>query len=248
MTVRISLERGGAVRRVVIDRPDKRNAVSREMFAALTEAFSSTPPAVERVTVLESVGKVFCSGIDLNERLALGAPPLDACCEAITNYPLPVVVRMQGDAIAGGAFLALAGDFVIAASDARLWVSLVQIGLAPPWPLTRRLGQLAGPALARELALLGDPLPASRLAAAHMITAAVDTGDLDAAVERVVDRLARNAPLSLRAIKATLAANVAVETSHDDVLKLIAAARDSEDGREGVKARLERRMPHYVGS
>jgi enoyl-CoA hydratase/carnithine racemase len=190
---------------------------------------------------------VFCSGIDLNERLVHGAPPLDTLCEVIRDYPLPVVARMQGDAIAGGAFLALFCDFVIAAKAARFWVSLVQIGLAPPWPLTRHLTQLATPALARELVLLGDPVTAERLAAADVITAAVEPDGLDAEVDRVVQRLAQNAPLSLRAIKATLTAQAFAEVPHDDVEKLIHAARDSEDGREGVQARLERRMPQYAG-
>jgi enoyl-CoA hydratase/carnithine racemase len=245
--IRIEVERDGAVRKITIARPDKRNALSRAMFTELIELFELEPPATERLTLLQSEGHVFCSGIDLNERLVHGAPPLDELCEAIGRYPLPVVARMQGDAIAGGAFLALFCDFVIAAKGARFWVSLVQIGLAPPWPLTRRLTELATPALARELVLLGDPVVAERLAEAHVITAAVDADELDAEVERVVDRLALNAPLSLRAIKATLAAEAYASVGHEDVEAMIHRARDSDDGREGVKARLERRMPVYGG-
>ena len=245
--IRIEHERDGAIRTITIARPDKRNALSRDMFTALIEAFETEPQPTERLTLLRSEGHVFCSGIDLNERLVHGAPPLDQLCEAILHYPAPVVARMQGDAIAGGAFLALFCDFVIAARAARFWVSLVQIGLAPPWPLTRRLAELATPALARQLVLLGDPVPAEKLADAHVIAAAVEPEELDAEVARVVDRLALNAPLSLRAIKATLVAQAFEEVPHDDVLALIATARDSEDGREGVKARLERRMPQYAG-
>ncbi len=245
--VKIDLERDGAIRRITIDRPDKRNALSREMFRVLIDTFRATPPPNERVAVIQTAGHVFCSGIDLNERLVHGAPPLDDLCEAISDYPLPVVAVVQGDAIAGGAFLALACDFVIAAEQARLWVSLVQIGLAPPWPLTRRLARLAGPAFARQLVLLGDPVPAKRLAEANMISAAVPPERLTGTAEKVIDRLANNAPLSLRAIKATLAARDYEELPHDDVVALIHAARDSEDGREGVKARLERRMPVYAG-
>jgi enoyl-CoA hydratase/carnithine racemase len=217
------------------------------MFDELIAAFELDPPSTERVTVIQSEGHVFCSGIDLNERLVHGAPPLDRLCEAIGRYPLPVVAKMQGDAIAGGAFLALFCDFVIAARGARFWVSLVQIGLAPPWPLTRRLAELATPALARELVLLGDPVVAERLAEAHVIAAAVPAEELAAEVDRVVERLALNAPLSLRAIKATLAAQAYAEVPHDEVIAMIVRARDSEDGREGVKARLERRMPVYGG-
>jgi enoyl-CoA hydratase/carnithine racemase len=245
--VQVDVNENGAVRTITINRPDKRNALSRAMFDELTSLFEVEPPATERVTVLRSAGDVFCSGIDLNERLVHGAPPLDRLCEVMADYPLPVVGRIQGDAIAGGAFVALFCDFAIAAKDARIWVSLVQIGLAPPWPLTRKLLDLATPALARELVLLGDPITADRLAEADVIAAAVDKDDLDAEVDRVVSRLAQNAPLSLRAIKATLAASAYAEVDHSDVVAKIVAARDSEDGREGVQARLERRMPQYAG-
>lgn len=95
--------------------------------------------------------------------------------------------------------------------------------------------------------LLGDPVTARRLAEAKVIFSAVPKDQLKEAVDKVVDRLAKNAPLSLRAIKATLAARASEELAHDDIKQMIALARDSEDGREGVKARLERRMPQYAG-
>lgn len=245
--IRIETSSDGSVRTITIDRDEKRNAISNAMFARLTELFEVDPPAEERLTVLQSTGRVFSSGIDLNERLVHGAPPLDRACEVIWNYPLPVVGRIQGDAIAGGAFIALAPDFVVANEDARIWFSLVQIGLAPPWILTRQLARRVGFSLARDLLILGDPVSPRLLADANVITAAVPLDELDAEVSRVVDRLARNAPLSLRAIKATLAAEPYEELPHDDVSEMIAAARDSEDGREGVKARLEKRMPQFVG-
>lgn len=245
--IRIEADPTGAVRTITINRPDKRNALSNAMFAALIEAFQETPADAERVTVIRSEGHVFCSGIDLKERLVHGAPPLDDLCVAIEQYPLPVVAVMQGDAIAGGAFLALFCDFVIAEEKARFWVSLVQIGLAPPWPLTRKLAELATLARAREMVLLGDPIPAKRLADAHVIQAAVPEAELQGEADRIITRLAQNAPLSLRAIKATLNAEAYETVSNDNVVKMIHKARDSEDGREGVKARLERRMPVYGG-
>jgi len=245
--IKVETTDDGAIRTITINRPDKRNAISRAMFEELQQLFEADPPPTERLTLLRSEGDVFCSGIDLNERLVHGAPPLAEVCEVIHDYPLPVVARVQGDAIAGGAFLALFCDFVVAAKPARIWVSLVQIGLAPPWILTRRLTQLATPALARELVLLGDPLTAEYLAEAHVIVSAVEPDQLDEEVDRIVGRLAQNAPLSLRAVKATLAAQPYQELPHDDIEAMIVRARDSEDGREGVKARLERRMPVYAG-
>ncbi len=245
--IRVEVQRGGAVRTITIDRQEKRNALSRDMFNQLIELFEAEPPVTERVTVVRSEGHVFCSGIDLNERLVHGAPPLDRLCEAMRNYAAPIVLRLQGDAIAGGAFVALFSDFLVAATGARIWVSLVQIGLAPPYYLTRRLQELTTPAFAREMVLLGDPMPVERMAEASMIIKAVPLDQLDAEVDRIVDRLVKNAPLSLRAIKATLSTRNFAEEPHDKIEALIVKARDSQDGREGVQARLERRMPVYEG-
>jgi len=242
MTIRV--ERQGPVRTVLLDRPEKRNAISRAMFDELIELFSAEPEEGERVTVLRSTGNVFSSGIDLNERLQFGAPPLEEACEAIRHYALPVVGIVQGDAIAGGAFLAVACDFVVAADTASIWFSLVQIGLAPPFELSDGVRQLAGPALARRLLLHGDRVPFSVLAQHGVIAAAVPAGALEAEAGKIVSRLSTNAPASLRAIKATLTTD-GDPAARDRAKTLIATARDSQDGRTGVQARLDGALPEY---
>jgi enoyl-CoA hydratase/carnithine racemase len=143
--------------------------------------------------------------------------------------------------------MALHCDVVVAVEEAKLGNSAVQLGLVPPWPLTRRVAEAAGRTLASELLLLGDLVPAERLARAHVIAAAVPAGELAAAVDRVVERLALNAPLSLRAIKATLTADAFAEAPHAGVAELIVLAQRSEDAREGVSARRERRPPQFAG-
>jgi enoyl-CoA hydratase/carnithine racemase len=214
------------------------------MFDELIGLFEQVPSDEERVTVLRSTGPVFCSGIDLNERLVHGAPPLAELCAVIRDYPLPVVGIVHGDAIAGGAFLAMACDFVVAAEAASIWFSLVQIGLAPPFELTNRLRMIAGPALARRLVLLGNPITAAELARFGAIASAVPSSHLEAEATGIIDRLAANSLASLRAIKATLLAG---EESRDPAAAtdLIVTARDSRDGTVGVQARLAGRLPEY---
>jgi enoyl-CoA hydratase/carnithine racemase len=247
----IRCEWDGAVRTITLNRPDKRNALSREMFDVLIDAFETEPALTDRVTVLRAEGTVFCAGVDLGQRAdnpsAAGQSPLERLCDAIRRYPLPVVAVVQGHAIGGGMLLALHCDFVVAAEEARLGNTAVQLGLVPAWEPARRVVEAIGVTLARELLLLGDPVPAGRLAAAHAIADVVPTDGLNAAADAVVSRLVANAPLSLRAVKATLNAGAYVEAEHPVADDAIARAQVSEDAVEGVAARKEKRTPQFAG-
>jgi len=140
-------------------------------------------------------------------------------------------------------------DFVVASETARFGMSLAKIGLAPSWFLAKKLLEVAGPVGAREMLLLGDLLPARRMAALGLIHRAVPSDQLETAAEVVIQRLAANAPLSLRAMKALLVRAMAFRDgiAHADVDALVAAASGSADAREGVAAMLERRPPRFEG-
>jgi enoyl-CoA hydratase/carnithine racemase len=249
--VRIEVSDDGAVRTIVLDRPEKRNALTREMFDVLIDAFTDEPPAAQRVSVIRAEGPSFCAGVDLGQRAGNetgeGRTPLERLCAAIWSHPRPVVAVVHGAAIGGGAMLALHCDFVVAAADAKFANGAVQLGLAPAWSVSRRMQDVLGPALARELLLGGDAVTAERLADAKAIAAAVPAESLDAEAARVVDRLAANAPLSLRAVKATLAAEPWAERPHERVTALIERVQASDDAKEGVLARKERRAAAFRG-
>jgi enoyl-CoA hydratase/carnithine racemase len=249
--IRIELDDGRAVRTVTLDRPEKRNALTREMFDILIDAFSSEPPAAERVTVIQAEGPAFCGGVDLGQRAGNesdeGQSPLERLCDAIARYPLPVVAVVQGPAIGGGAMIALHCDLVVAVDDARFGNAAVQAGMTPAWAVSRQVLAAAGESLSRELLLLGDSIDAQRLAAAGVIARAVPAATLDAEAKRIVDRLTANAPLSLRAIKATLAARPYVERGHDAATALVERVQASADAKEGAAARRERRKPRFAG-
>ena len=157
---------------------------------------------------------------------------------------------VQGAAIAGGNELALHSDFVVASDNARFGMSLAQIGLAPSWFLTKKLMEVGGPVLTREILLLGDPLPAQRMADLGLIARCVPADQLDAAAQAIISRLARNAPLSLRAMKATINRQLAFRDLVDyaDTEAMVRVALKSADAKEGVKARLERRDPDFTGT
>ena len=168
---------------------------------------------------------------------------------AVQEWPLPVVAVVQGDAIAGGNELALHSDIVIASTKANFGMSLAQIGMAPTWFLTKKLVDVAGPVITREILLLGDPIPAPRMAELGVISRAVPPHRLEAEAEAVVGRLAANAPLSLRAIKGVINREMAFRDhiEHGDVDALVAATANSEDMRIGVAARLAKETPRFTG-
>jgi enoyl-CoA hydratase/carnithine racemase len=248
---KVKVSTAGAVRTVTLARGEKRNALDAEMLDQLREAFVATPPATERLTVIRAEGPVFCAGLDLRERDGgrVGSAGIETMLHAIELYPLPVVAVVQGDAIAGGNELALHCDFVVASETARFGMSLAKIGLAPSWFLAKKLLEVAGPVGAREMLLLGDLLPARRMAELGLIFKAVPADALGAAADAVISRMAANAPLSLRAMKALLVRAMTFRDgiAHADIDALVGEAGRSADAREGIAAMLERRAPRFEG-
>ena len=248
---KVTCEIDGPVRNVLLNRPEKRNALDSEMIAELKAAFTRAPGSEERLAVIRAAGPVFCAGLDMRERSErpMGASPIEAMLHAIETYPLPVVAVVQGDAIAGGNELALHCDLVVASTAARFGMSLAQIGLAPSWFLAKKLLEVAGPVTTRRILLLGDPLPAQRLYDLGVISHVAEPGDLDRVAGEVIQRLADNAPLSLTAMKALIVREMAFRDgiAHEDVDALVEGVRRSADAQEGMAARLARRKPAFKG-
>ena len=196
----------GPVRTVTLNRPEKRNALDTETLDGMIAAFPNEPGSDERVAVVRANGPSFCSGMDLSAKVAgLGQPTsIETMLRRIETYPLPVVAIVHGPAIAGGNELALHCDFVVASTSAIFGMSLSQIGLAPTWFLAKKLMEVAGPVAAREILLLGEPLPSKRLFDLGIITRLAEPDSLQDAAQAIIDRLAANAPLSLKNMKAML--------------------------------------------
>ena len=250
---KVIIEASGPVRTIWMNRPEKRNALDRDMRHNLTDALGAPVAPDHRVVVIRGKGDVFCSGLDMAERRATAetgeASGIEGMLRAIELCPLPVVAVVQGDAIAGGNELALHCDLVVASEHARFGMSLAQVGLAPNWFLAKKLMEVLGPVTTREMLLLGDPLPATRLHALGLIARCVPADQLETEAARVINRLAANAPLSLKAMKALTVRQLEFRDAipHDDVDALVRAALSSEDAREGMLARLEKRSAKFQG-
>jgi enoyl-CoA hydratase/carnithine racemase len=241
----------GAVRTVLLNRPEKRNALDGETMAELKAAFTAPPAATERVAVIRGAGPVFCAGLDLKWRRnnPQGESGIEHMLHAIEMYPLPVVGIVHGDAIAGGNELALHCDLVVASKAARFGMSLAQVGLAPSWFLAKKLLEVAGPVITKKILLLGDPLPAEDFYKLGLISHLAEPADLEATAQAVIKRLADNAPLSLRAMKALITREMQFRDAipHEDIDLVVDKARTSEDGQEGMRARLEKRKAVFRG-
>ncbi|HJQ59644.1 MAG TPA: enoyl-CoA hydratase/isomerase family protein [Vineibacter sp.] len=247
------IETSGPVRTIWMNRPEKKNALDSELLRDLTAAMQAPVAPTDRVLVIRGKGDVFCAGLDMAERRETigsgSASGIEVMLRAIELCPLPVVAVVQGDAIAGGNELALHCDIVVASQKARFGMSLAQVGLAPNWFLAKKLMEVLGPVTTREMLLLGDPLPATKLHALGLIARCVPADQLEAEAGKVVDRLAANAPLSLKAMKALTVRHLEFrdQIQHTDVDALVQAAMKSQDAQEGMKARLEKRTAVFQG-
>ncbi|WP_122816087.1 enoyl-CoA hydratase/isomerase family protein [Nocardioides pantholopis] len=209
MTVR--LERYDGVARVTIDRPEKRNAMTDAMWSQLEEHLAALDPGgADRVLVVTGAGGAFCGGSDVGGLLDdLASLPgriavSNRCVLAMRELPIPTVAKVDGVAAGSGANLAIACDLVYASDRARFAQLFVHRGLSLDSGASWLLPRLVGERRARELCLLGDPLPA---AAAHdmgMVTEVQPADALDARVDEVVARLASYSPPALAGTKQLL--------------------------------------------
>jgi enoyl-CoA hydratase/carnithine racemase len=243
----------GPVAWLTINRPEARNALSRQvregLFAGIRR-FNDDDEA--RVLVLTGAGdKAFCAGGDLKEMAdgALKVPPADFVPQPGRNIEVskPTIAAVNGVAYAGGFLLAQSCDLCVAASHARFAVTEVKVGRGSPWAVP--LPWLIPPRVAMQLLLTGDPIDAERAHEVGLVNQVVPAGELISAAQALGERIAANAPLSVLAAKRTvsLLSEPAMAAAFAEADRIWEPVYLSADAQEGPAAFRDKRPPRWQG-
>ncbi|MGH9170132.1 MAG: enoyl-CoA hydratase/isomerase family protein [Acidimicrobiales bacterium] len=231
-------------RRVVVrlDRPEARNAIDLatiQTFHAVCEILENRP----RILVITGSGGMFASGADLRE---LRERKRDDALKGINSglfdrlrrLPMPTVAAVSGPALGGGAELAYACDFRIAAPTARFGNPEAALGIVAAAGACWRLKELVGEPIANEILLAGRVLSAEEALACRLVSELVPADELDAATEVLVDRILRSSPLALRLTKLSMRMPAGSHPEFDNVAQAILF--ETSDKHERITAFLER--------
>jgi enoyl-CoA hydratase/carnithine racemase len=254
----VLVERDGAVARVVLNRPDRRNALSWTMVRSLRQVMSELRSDDEvRVVVLTGAGdRAFCAGADLGGmgdgagylQLHESRGELAELFRDLWSLGKPTIARVRGYALAGGMGLALACDLVVASDDAQFGTPEIDVGL---WPfmITVPLLRSMAPKRALELMMTGRRVAADEAERIGFVTRVVSADELDAAVDELARTLASKSPAIMRLGRDSFYA--VCDQDAEDALRLLhpllTVATGSDDTAEGLAAFAERRAPRWTG-
>lgn len=248
----------GPTATVVMDRPDVLNAFDAATIAGLQQAFTTLAEDINvRVVILTGAGQAFCAGGDMHwmrasldltdaENLA-EAQAMASMFETVWNFPKPLIARVNGPAIGGGAGLVACCDLAIASETARFGFGEVKIGIIPAV-----IGQYVVPKIgyghARALFVTGERFTAERAFEIGLVHAVTPEDELDSTVSNIIHRMLTSGPQAVAATKAALNAIWYMErdAARTYVTELIASIRTGEEAQEGLRAFLAKRRPAWT--
>lgn len=240
---------------LVINRPEKRNAINAAVAAGIDAAVQlAESDATVRAVVLASSGKTFCAGADLSEVAAGRHAALlterggfAGIVEAKRTKPW--IVAVEGPALAGGMEICLACDMIVAAEEAQFGLPEVKRGIIAGAGGVFRVARKLPPAIAYELLAAGEPIDAARAHGLGLVNRVVGAGEARAAAIALAAQIAENAPLAVQhsLIVARQAPDLDEAALFVEMRRCGAIIRESEDFKEGPRAFLEKRKPVWKG-
>ena len=256
----LDTRREGPVEYLTLNRPDVRNAFNEHVIAELSAWAADARAAAERrevrAAVLAGAGRTFSAGADVTwmaktvhyteEENLRDATAMSRMFAALDNLPVPLIGRIAGAALGGGAGLAAVCDIVVAADDAVFGFTEVKLGILPAVISPFALAKI-GRSAARELFLTGARFSAARAKEIGLVHTIVPAADLDATVAGYVNEILGAGPQAVAAAKALIPAvwGRPLDDATSVTTKAIAARRVSPEGQEGLNAFLGKRKPSW---
>jgi methylglutaconyl-CoA hydratase len=250
----IAVINSGPIRTILLNRPERRNAMTPEMQMELLTAFEEAAASQCRVLVLSGAGKAFCSGLDLSALESMkdetaiehrtDAERIARLFLALHELPMPTIAAVNGPAIAGGCGLATICDFTIATPSAKFGFTEVRIGFVPAL-VSAFLALQVGDKTSRDLLFTGRLFDAAEALHLGLVNEIAPEHELASRVESLAEVLLANSPESLRATKRLMNAQhkAWLDAAIAEALEANALSRETADFREGITAFLEKRKP-----
>jgi enoyl-CoA hydratase/carnithine racemase len=262
MTNELLYEKDGPIATLTLNRPERMNAISGPMLAALSERLlEANADRDVRVIVITGAGRGFCAGLDLSDAssgsgIGGGGAPMPATLDLRTAPPTvlhsldkPVIAALNGGAAGYGMDLALGCDIRIAGKRAKLAAAFTKRGVLPESGGTWLLPRLVGWSKAAEIIFTGRTLDAEQCLALGLVSQVVDDEALPGAARALANEIARNAPLAVQGAKRMM--RMALSEPFDDhvhhVYLQLLPLFQSADFKEGVRSFLEKRDPKFQG-
>jgi methylglutaconyl-CoA hydratase len=253
-TVTLSTDARG-ISRITIARPERKNAFDAALIADLTAAVGRVERST-RAVVLQSEGDAFCAGADVEWMRSMADYSLDdniadstalaRMFRTLHDLEMPLVVRVQGAAVGGGAGLVAVADIAVASTEASFAFTETRLGILPA-VVSPYVVRKIGAARATALFVTGSRIDAKRAHEIGLVERLVEPSDLDPAVGRVLDAILSGGPKAVNAAKRLVreVEGGRIDEVADLTVKRIAEIRVSHEGQEGLRAFLERRDPRW---
>lgn len=247
----------GGVRRITFDRPEAMNAMTTTIAGELADAIEGLDPEEHDVCVLTGEGRAFSAGGDIQmmadrdwnaeESYEVMTTTFGRVAEAAIESSVPIVARVNGDAVGAGMAVTLVADFAITVDSARFGAGFVKVGLVPDTGGTFLLPQMLGLRTAKDLAITGRLVDATEAEEMGIVNETVAADELDDAVDDLVETLAKRPTRTIGLIKEGIHGNAGRgwQDALDREAMLQARAYDTPEHEEGVSAFLEKRDPEF---
>jgi enoyl-CoA hydratase/carnithine racemase len=246
-------ERLGAISRVILNRPAKKNAMTSEMYLALADFFENAAKDERvRVVLWDAAGDSFSAGNDIDDFLknppGAGESPQAQLANAIVNFDKPLIAAVKGVAIGGGATLLTHCDFVYAAETTKFQLPFINLGLVPEFGSSWSLPARAGYLRAAELIMQGLPFDARHAAEIGLVTHVVHDDEVLATATETAEKLAAKPPVALQAIKRLMKCfprehiALAIKAENEE----FASRVRSPEAKEALSAFLNKRRPDFT--